>query len=65
MKTIIYYFTGTGNMLAAAKKIATVLADCELVPIASLQNIQEESFPERIRSGYSDGHEWHGLPESL
>ena len=45
MKTIIYYFTGTGNMLVAAKKIATVLADCELVPIASLQNIQEEILP--------------------
>jgi flavodoxin len=25
MKTIIYYFTGTGNSLAAAKKIAASL----------------------------------------
>jgi flavodoxin len=30
MKTIIYYFTGTGNSLAAARKIAAVLEDCEL-----------------------------------
>jgi NAD-dependent dihydropyrimidine dehydrogenase PreA subunit len=36
MKTIIYYFTGTGNSLAAAKKIAAGLGDCELVPIASI-----------------------------
>ncbi len=37
MKTIIWYFTGTGNSLAAAKKIAASLPDCELLPIASLQ----------------------------
>jgi hypothetical protein len=36
MKTIIYYFTGTGNSLAAAKGICTHLGDCELVSIASL-----------------------------
>ena len=29
MKTIIYYFTGTGNSLAAARKIAAALGDCE------------------------------------
>jgi len=31
VKTIIYYFTGTGNSLAAAKRICTHLGDCELV----------------------------------
>jgi hypothetical protein len=36
MKTTIYYFTGTGNSLAAARKIAAALKDCRLVPIASL-----------------------------
>ncbi|MCK9317766.1 EFR1 family ferrodoxin [Methanoculleus sp.] len=35
MKTIIYYFTGTGNSLAAAKKIAGALGDCDIVPVAS------------------------------
>ncbi len=34
MKTIIYYFTGTGNSLAAARKIAARLGDCELVRIS-------------------------------
>jgi MinD superfamily P-loop ATPase containing an inserted ferredoxin domain len=36
MKNVIYYFTGTGNSLAIAKKIAAALGECELVPIASL-----------------------------
>jgi len=51
MKTIIYYFTGTGNSLAAAKKIAAVLKDCELVPIASLRNISGEIVPDADRVG--------------
>jgi len=51
MKTIIYYFTGTGNSLAAARKIADALGDCELVPIASLQNTPGEIIPEADRIG--------------
>ena len=51
MKTIIYYFTGTGNSLAAAKKIAAVLGDCELVSIASLQNTPGEIVPSADRVG--------------
>jgi len=45
MKTIIYYFTGTGNSLAVAKKIAAVLGDCDLVPIASLQSATADITP--------------------
>ena len=33
MKTIIYYFTGTGNTLAVARGIAEELGDTELIPI--------------------------------
>src|SRR5512145_2970545 len=51
MKTIIYYFTGTGNSLAAAKKIAAGLGDCDLVPIASLQNTAGEITPAADRVG--------------
>jgi ferredoxin len=51
MKTIIYYFTGTGNSLAAAKKIASALEDCDLVPIASLQNTQGKITPAADRVG--------------
>lgn len=36
MRTKIYYFTGTGNSLAAAERIAGALGECELIPIASL-----------------------------
>jgi len=51
MKTIIYYFTGTGNSLAAAKKIAAVLGDCELVPIASLKDTHGSIVPAADRIG--------------
>ena len=51
MKTIIYYFTGTGNSLAAAKKIAAALKDCELVPIASLQDTPGKIVPAADRVG--------------
>jgi ferredoxin len=51
MKTIIYYFTGTGNSLAAAKKVATILGDCELLPIASLKNTNGEIVPQAERVG--------------
>jgi flavodoxin len=33
-KNIIFYFTGTGNSLKAAKDIASVLGDTELVFIS-------------------------------
>jgi ferredoxin len=51
MKTIIYYFTGTGNSLAAAMKIAAALKDCELVPIASLKDTPGRVVPAADRVG--------------
>lgn len=51
MKTIIYYFTGTGNSLAAAKKIAAALGDSDLVPIASLKDTKERIVPAADRVG--------------
>jgi len=51
MKSLIYYFTGTGNSLAAARRIAAVLGDCDLVPIASLQNTEGTVAPEAERLG--------------
>lgn len=51
MKTTIYFFTGTGNSLAAAKKIAALLGDCELVPIASLKNKKGDITPTADRVG--------------
>jgi ferredoxin/flavodoxin len=33
MKTIIYYFTGTGNTLAVARELAAELGDTKLIPL--------------------------------
>ena len=51
MNTIIYYFTGTGNSLAAARTIAAVLGDCELVSIAALRNTSGDILPVADRIG--------------
>ncbi len=51
MKTVIYYFSGTGNSLAVAKKIAATLGDCEIVPVASLQDTPGEITPAGERVG--------------
>ncbi|HEX3001026.1 MAG TPA: EFR1 family ferrodoxin [Methanoregula sp.] len=62
MKTIIYYFTGTGNSLAAARTVAAVLGDCELVPIASLQNTPGDIVPAADRVGIVGPVYDFGLP---
>jgi Pyruvate/2-oxoacid:ferredoxin oxidoreductase delta subunit len=62
MKTIIYYFTGTGNSLAVAKKIATVLGDCDIVPIASLQFTTADITPAADRVGIVNPVYFAGLP---
>ncbi|WP_367652332.1 EFR1 family ferrodoxin [Methanoculleus frigidifontis] len=51
MKTAIYYFTGTGNSLAAAQRIAADLGDAVLIPIASLQSTSGEITPQADRVG--------------
>jgi ferredoxin len=65
VKTIIYYFTGTGNSLAAAKKIAAALGDCELVPIASLQKTTGDIVPEAKRVGIVCPVYFSGLPAMM
>jgi ferredoxin/flavodoxin len=62
MKTIIYYFTGTGNSLAAAKKIATALGDTELVPIASLEDTTGDITRQADRIGIICPVYFSGLP---
>jgi len=51
VKTIIYYFTGTGNSLAAARGICSHLGDCELVPLAMLTKNSGEIIPNADRVG--------------
>lgn len=51
MKTTIYYFSGTGNSLSAARKIAALLGDTDLTPIASLMNGSGDIIPQTERVG--------------
>lgn len=51
MTTVIYYFTGTGNSLAAAKRIAALVGGSDLVPIASLKDSPGRIVPEADRVG--------------
>jgi ferredoxin len=62
MKTILYYFTGTGNSLAAAQKIAAALGETELVPIAVLAETLGEITPAAERVGIICPVYFAGLP---
>jgi Pyruvate/2-oxoacid:ferredoxin oxidoreductase delta subunit len=62
MKTTLYYFTGTGNSLAVAKKIATDIGDSELVPIASLQKTNGSIIPQAERIGIICPVYFTGIP---
>ena len=60
MKTIIYYFTSTGNSLAVARILASQLENAELVNIAKVVN--EEVRPECYFLGISTPVYCWGLP---
>jgi len=62
VKTIIYYFTGTGNSLAAAKKIAAVLGNTDLIAIASLDPSEQAVVPSADRVGIVCPVYFTGLP---
>jgi len=62
MKSIIYYFTGTGNSLAAAKKIAGTLGDCDIVPVASFADSPGPVAPDAERVGLVCPVYFAGLP---
>ncbi|MEI6293853.1 MAG: EFR1 family ferrodoxin [Methanomicrobiales archaeon] len=62
MKTVIYYFSGTGNSLSVAKKIAAALGNCDVVPIASLKDTPEIITPAAERVGIVCPVYFSGLP---
>jgi NAD-dependent dihydropyrimidine dehydrogenase PreA subunit len=62
VKTVIYYFTGTGNSLAVARKICAGLSDCGLVPIASLDTTGGTIVPGADRVGIVCPVYFAGLP---
>jgi len=65
LKTIIYYFSGTGNSLAAARSICRHLGDCELVSIASLTGTKGEINPAADRVGIVCPVYYLGLPSMV
>jgi ferredoxin len=62
MKTILYYFTGTGNSLAVAEGLARRLGDCEVVPVASLAGVSGPISPSADRVGILTPVYFFGLP---
>jgi ferredoxin len=62
VKTVIYYFSGTGNSLSAAKKIGGYLGETELVPIASLRGIPGDIVPVAEKVGIICPVYFAGLP---
>lgn len=44
MKNVIYYFTGTGNNLQVAKKIAEALPDCKLLSMGKGRHDRNEEY---------------------
>jgi len=62
MKTAMYYFTGTGNSLAVAKKICAGLADCSLTPVASVAGTCGPVVPAAGRVGIICPVYFAGLP---
>jgi len=62
MKTILYYFTGTGNSLAVAEGLSRLLNDCELVPIATAVKTPGRIAPEADRAGIITPVYFSGIP---
>ena len=62
MKTVLYYFTGTGNSLAVAEGLSRQLGDCDLVPIASTAGTPTPISPAADRIGIVCPVYFFGLP---
>jgi ferredoxin len=62
MKTILYYFTGTGNSLSVAGVLCRELGDCEPVAIAPVRDPAGTISPEADRVGIVTPVYFFGLP---
>jgi ferredoxin len=61
MKTVIYYFTGTGNSLSLAKKLSEKIGNCDLIPVAkALANKEFSCDYEKV--GFVFPVYFHGNP---
>lgn len=62
MKTIIYYFTGTGNNLAIAKGLQRELGNTTILPIAVLQDHKEIPYEYDMIGICAPSYYWHVPP---
>ncbi len=62
MKTIIYYFSGTGNSLKIAKDLCEELEECQLAPIAKVFQ-QEQIVARSEKVGFICPLYFWGLPD--
>jgi NAD-dependent dihydropyrimidine dehydrogenase PreA subunit len=62
MKTLIYYFTGTGNSLAVARGLCSRIGDCELAALAPLTKEPGPIVPDAARVGIVSPLYFSGLP---
>lgn len=51
MNTTIYYFSGTGNSLTVARKVASLIEGTTLIPIASLKDTRDDITAPQGRVG--------------
>ena len=62
MKTIVYYFTGTGNSLSVAKKIVGSLENYEIIPISTFRDSTGSIVPDADQVGIVCPVYFTGLP---
>ncbi|HVN65155.1 MAG TPA: EFR1 family ferrodoxin [Methanomicrobiales archaeon] len=62
MKTVLYYFTGTGNSLAVARGLCRGIGDCEPVSIANVHGGPGQVTPDAGRVGIITPVYFFGLP---
>lgn len=62
METILYYFTGTGNSLAVARGLSSVMGECKLVPMVYEMKKSGTIEPRADRVGIVNPLYFFGLP---
>lgn len=62
MKTILYYFSGTGNSLAVAKNLCSAIGECDIIPVATATTNPGPIVPGAERIGIVNPVYFTGLP---
>jgi ferredoxin len=62
MKTILYYFSGTGNSLAIAKSLCTAIGECDIIPVATATTNPGPIVPGVERVGIVNPVYFTGIP---